>query len=312
MDLIQDIVARAKANKQRIVLPEGTEERTLKAADRVLADQVADIVLIGDPAEIKNLAERWGLTHISEATIVNPKAHEKKAAYADLLFQLRQKKGMTPEKAAVLVEDPLYLGCLMIKAGDADGEIAGAENTTGNVDSGVSYGTEDTMTQATNYYFYVKLDDYDGLMLGQHVYIEHDTGLSQREPGVWLNEAFIADLDKKPYVWAEKDGALEKRTVVLGTYDQEMMQYKIEDGIDSGDYVAYPQEFLEEGMKTTHDPAQAYAGEMEEPSGEEIPLDEEISEETLPEGTGAITEEETPQEETIQEPAEGENSSPEL
>ncbi len=133
MDLIQDIVARAKANKQRIVLPEGTEERTLKAADRVLADQVADIVLIGDPAEIKNLAERWGLTHISEATIVNPKAHEKKAAYADLLFQLRQKKGMTPEKAAVLVEDPLYLGCLMIKAGDADGEIAGAENTTGNV-----------------------------------------------------------------------------------------------------------------------------------------------------------------------------------
>ena len=86
--------------------------------------------------------------------------------------------------------------------------------------------------------------------------------------------------------------------MVLGTYDQDKMQYKIEDGIDSGDYVA--------------DPAQAYAGEMEEPSGEEIPLDEEISEETLPEGTGAITEEETPQEETIQEPAEGENSSPEL
>ena len=107
MDLIQDIVARAQANKQRIVLPEGTEERTLKAADRLLADGVA--------------------------TIVDPKNHEKKAAYADLLFQLRQKKGMTPEKAAVLVEDPLFLACLMIKAGDADGEIAGAENTTGNV-----------------------------------------------------------------------------------------------------------------------------------------------------------------------------------
>ena len=100
--------------------------------------------------------------------------------------------------------------------------------------------------------------------------------------------------------------------MVLGTYDQEMMQYKIEDGIDSGDYVAYPQDFLEEGMKTTHDPAQAYAGEMEEPSGEEISSDEEISEETLSEETEAITEEETPQEETIQEPAEGENSSPEL
>lgn len=133
MDLIQDIVARAQANKQRIVLPEGTEERTLKAADRLLADGVADIILIGNPTEINGLAESFGLTHIQEATIVDPKNHEKKAAYADLLFQLRQKKGMTPEKAAVLVEDPLFLGCLMIKSGDADGEIAGAENTTGNV-----------------------------------------------------------------------------------------------------------------------------------------------------------------------------------
>ena len=133
MDLMQDIIARAKADKQRIVLPEGTEERTLKAADRLLADGVADIILIGNPAEIKELASGFGLNHIGEATLVDPKNHEKKAAYADLLFQLRQKKGMTPEKAAVLVEDPLFLACLMIKAGDADGEIAGAENTTGNV-----------------------------------------------------------------------------------------------------------------------------------------------------------------------------------
>ena len=130
---MQDIIARAKANKQRIVLPEGTEERTLKAADRLVADGVADIVLIGNPDEIRKLAAELGLKHIDQTTLIDPKNHEKKAAYADLLFQLRQKKGMTPEKAAVLVEDPLFLACLMIKAGDADGEIAGAENTTGNV-----------------------------------------------------------------------------------------------------------------------------------------------------------------------------------
>lgn len=133
MDLMQDIIARAKANKQRIVLPEGTEERTLKAADRLVADEVADIILIGNPAEINSLAAQYGLNHIGQTTIIDPKNHEKKAAYADLLFQLRQKKGMTPEKAAVLVEDPLFLACLMIKSGDADGEIAGAQNTTGNV-----------------------------------------------------------------------------------------------------------------------------------------------------------------------------------
>jgi len=133
MDLIQKIIARAKTNKQRIVLPEGTEERTIQAADRIVADGIADITLIGNPAEIESLAKNFGLKHLSQMTIIDPKNHAKKAAYTDLLFQLRQKKGMTLEKAALLVEDPLYLGCLIIKAGDADGEIAGARNTTGNV-----------------------------------------------------------------------------------------------------------------------------------------------------------------------------------
>jgi phosphate acetyltransferase len=133
MDLIKEIIARAKTNKQHIVLPEGTEERTIQAADRIVADGIADITLIGNPAEIESLAKKFGLKHLAQMTVVDPKNHAKKADYADLLFQLRQKKGMTPEKAAVLVEDPLYLGCLMIKAGDADGEIAGARNTTGNV-----------------------------------------------------------------------------------------------------------------------------------------------------------------------------------
>ena len=66
MDLMQDIIARAKADKQRIVLPEGTEERTLKAADRLLADGVADIILIGNPAEIKELAAGFGLTSVRQ------------------------------------------------------------------------------------------------------------------------------------------------------------------------------------------------------------------------------------------------------
>lgn len=133
MDLINEIIARAKANKQRIVLPEGTEERTIKAADQLLADGVAEIILIGNPTEIKNLAVKFNLTHIDKAHIVDPKDNSKKQVYADLLFELRKAKGMTPEQAVKLAEDPLYLACLMIKNGDADGEIAGAQNTTGNV-----------------------------------------------------------------------------------------------------------------------------------------------------------------------------------
>lgn len=133
MDLISEIVARAKANKQRIVLPEGTEERTLKAADRLLADEVANLILIGNPAEINDLGEKMGLKNLSKATIIDPENHPKKKEYAQLLYELRKKKGMTIEDAQKLVLDPLYLGCLIIKAGDADGQLAGARNTTGNV-----------------------------------------------------------------------------------------------------------------------------------------------------------------------------------
>ncbi|MBQ8243386.1 MAG: phosphate acetyltransferase [Bacteroidaceae bacterium] len=133
MSLMNQIVERAKANKQRIVLPEGTEERTLKAANQLLADEVADLILIGDPDEIMGLAKEWGLENIGKATIINPADHPKKEEYAQLLCELRKKKGMTIEEARALVEKPLYLGCLIIKAGDADGQLAGAQNTTGDV-----------------------------------------------------------------------------------------------------------------------------------------------------------------------------------
>ena len=130
MDLVQQIIARAKSDKQRIVLPEATEERTLKAADMALADDIADIILIGNPAEINRLAGEWGLTHIGKATIVDPENNSKSEEYAALLAELRKKKGMTIEQARELVKNPLYLGCMIIKTGGADGQISGALSTT--------------------------------------------------------------------------------------------------------------------------------------------------------------------------------------
>ena len=133
MNLMQNIIKRAQLNRQRIVLPEGNEERTLKAANRLLEDKVADIILIGNPSEIMNLAKEYHLSHIDKATIIDPLNNDKKEIYLNLLLDLRKNKGLTPEQAVELVENPLYLGCLMIKNGDADGEIAGARNTTSNV-----------------------------------------------------------------------------------------------------------------------------------------------------------------------------------
>ena len=132
MNLLEHIVARAKSDKQRIVLPEATEERTLRAADRVLADSIAELILIGNPDELKELATKWDLHNIDKATIVDPLNNPKAEEYAELLAELRKKKGMTIEQARELVKDPLYLGCMIIKTEGADGQISGALSTTGD------------------------------------------------------------------------------------------------------------------------------------------------------------------------------------
>ena len=131
MDLIQQIIERAKSNKQRIVLPEAEEERTLTAADRVLAEDMADIILIGNPEKVHALAEEKGLKNIGKATLIDPLNCPMSEEYAALLAELRKKKGMTIEQARELVKNPLYLGCMIIKTGDADGQISGALSTTG-------------------------------------------------------------------------------------------------------------------------------------------------------------------------------------
>ena len=132
MNLLERIVARAKSDKQRIVLPEATEERTLRAADRVLADSIAELILIGNPDELKELAAKWDLHNIDKATIVDPLNNPKAEEYAELLAELRKKKGMTIEQARELVKNPLYLGCMIIKTEGADGQISGALSTTGD------------------------------------------------------------------------------------------------------------------------------------------------------------------------------------
>ena len=133
MQLVEQLISRAKADKQCIVLPEGTEERTLKAANQILTDGVADLILLGNPEEINAKAQEWGLGNISKATIIDPENNPRAEEYAQMLCELRKKKGMTIEEARAKVLDPLYLGCLIIKNGEADGQLAGARNTTGDV-----------------------------------------------------------------------------------------------------------------------------------------------------------------------------------
>lgn len=133
MELLDRIKQNAKNLNMRIVLPEGYEERTLKAADVAMEQGLARIILIGNPDEIASHSSRLGLKNLERVQVVDPENHEKMDYYVGMMVELRKNKGMTREEASKLIRNPLYLGALMIKNGDADGEVAGAEHATGDV-----------------------------------------------------------------------------------------------------------------------------------------------------------------------------------
>ncbi len=133
MDLISKIKEDAKKHNKTIVLPEGTEERTLKAANIIIGEGLANIILLGNISEIKKLAKKYGLRNIKKEIIIDPVSHDNKEDYIKVLLELRKKKGLQYDEAVTLLEDPLYLAAMMVKMGDADGEVAGANNATGDV-----------------------------------------------------------------------------------------------------------------------------------------------------------------------------------
>ena len=133
MDLIQHIRQRAIGTNKRIVLPEAEEERTLRAADDIIGENIASLILIGDEKVIVENAHHWDLKNISKATIIDPVNNPRKQYFAEKLYEIRKEKGLSMEQALKLVEDPLYLAVLLIKTGEADGEVAGANNATGDV-----------------------------------------------------------------------------------------------------------------------------------------------------------------------------------
>lgn len=133
MELMQKIRENARKANKRIVLAEGMEERTLRAADIILSEGLAQLVLLGNKEFIATKAKELNLTHLDKAEIIDPENNPKADFYANMLYELRKAKGVDMEKASKLVKDPLYLATLLIKNGDVDGEVAGAMNATGDV-----------------------------------------------------------------------------------------------------------------------------------------------------------------------------------
>ncbi len=132
MNFIDQIFENARILNKRIVLPEGSEPRTLRAAEIIIKQKLAQLILLGNAKVIQQEAAKLGVD-ISHAVIVDPVSDVRREHYARLMTEIRKSKGLTHEEALNLLNDPLYFGTMMIKAGDADGEIAGAINATGDV-----------------------------------------------------------------------------------------------------------------------------------------------------------------------------------
>jgi phosphate acetyltransferase len=132
MDLLEKIKENAIRLQNHIVLPEGSEIRTLRATAQILKERIAQITLLGNRSVIESIALKEGLS-ISDARIVDPLTDSSRTRYAELMVELRKSKGLTIEKAYEQLNDPLCFGVMMIKSGDVDGEVAGAINATGDV-----------------------------------------------------------------------------------------------------------------------------------------------------------------------------------
>lgn len=133
MDLIAKIKEKARKSNKKIVLPEGTEERTLQAADIILEEKLAKVILLGNRETIFKKAGELSLKNIEQAEIVDPLTSTERERYAAIMVEIRREKGLTTEDALKQLDNPLVYATLMIKAGDADGEVAGAMNATGDV-----------------------------------------------------------------------------------------------------------------------------------------------------------------------------------
>ncbi len=127
MGFLENMIDRAKSDKKTIVLPEASDERTIKAASVILKTGMADVVLIGNKDEISRLSRGYD---ISGARIEDPSKSELLDEYTDTLFEMRRAKGITLQKAAEAMKDPLYFGVMMVKKGEADGMVAGAIHST--------------------------------------------------------------------------------------------------------------------------------------------------------------------------------------
>lgn len=132
MDLMKSLWEKAKSDKKKIVLAEGEEERNIEGCSKILKNELAHMILIGNEEKINETAKKLNVS-IDGAEIIDPQISEKVSTYTKEFYELRKHKGVTMEKAEQIVKDPIYFATMMVKMKDADGLVSGAIHTTGDL-----------------------------------------------------------------------------------------------------------------------------------------------------------------------------------
>lgn len=186
----EKLKCRAKQSIKTIVLAEGEDLRSIKAADIVLKEEYAKIILLGNVDKIKTIADSEGLD-ISKAQIINPETSEKNSEYANAFYELRKSKGVTLEQAVETVKNCLYYGVMMVKLGEADGMVAGAVNSSANViRPALQILKTAPGTKLVSAFFIMNVPDCD--MGADGTFIFADSGLNQNPNADEVSEIAIS------------------------------------------------------------------------------------------------------------------------
>lgn len=190
---IESIKSRAKNDIKTIVLAEGEELRTVKAAEIVVKEGYAKVLLVGNPDKINEMAKSENV-NINGVEIVDPQTCEKTSEYANMFYELRKAKGVTPEQAAETVKNPLYFGVMMVKAGDADGMVAGAVNSSANViRPSLQILKTAPGTKLVSAFFIMNVPDCD---MGENgTFVFADSGLNENPDADSLSEIAISSAE---------------------------------------------------------------------------------------------------------------------
>ena len=203
MNLLEQIIKRAKEDIKTIVLPEGNEVRNIRAAAMILKQGFANIILIGNEDIIKQNAEN---IDISKAKIINPLNSRKFEAYVNSFYEIRKSKGLTLEQANEIMKDPLFFGVMMVKMGDADGMVAGAINSTANtLRPALQILKTTTQSKLVSSFFVMVIPDCEYGYNGTFVYadsglVENPTAEDMAEIAIASAKSFEALIQQEPKV----------------------------------------------------------------------------------------------------------------